>query len=70
MFRTVLILSVCWTFDKYLSDETDEYGLKKCRPDSFEIFKKAGADKSQELMLQYEESISVIHSYLSKGFRL
>ena len=58
------------TFDKYLSDETDDFGLKLCKSDSFDAFKEVGADVPQKLMTQYEESIALIHEYLKKGFHL
>lgn len=58
------------TFDKYLSDETDEHGIKKCSEDAFEAFKEIGADIPQKLIKDYEKHAKELHDYLSKGFQL
>ncbi|MCH5345410.1 MAG: hypothetical protein J1E64_15410 [Acetatifactor sp.] len=58
------------TFDSYLSNSVDEYGIKKCEPDSFKVFEEAGPDIPQNLMSQYEESVKAIHEYMDKGYKL
>lgn len=58
------------TFEEYLSDETDEYGIKKCRQDSFMAFREVGMDVPDKLMKKYKKSVKAIHDYLDKGFQL
>lgn len=58
------------TFGKYLSDEVDEYGIKKCSQDAFEAFKEISEDMPQKLRKDYEENAKALRDYLNKGFRL
>lgn len=58
------------TFDKYLSDEVDEYGLKKCTSDSFSAFEEIESDLPKRLRKDYERYVKEIHNYLDKGFDL
>ncbi len=39
------------TFDEYLSDEIDEYGVKKCKPDSFDAFVEIDASLPKRFTL-------------------
>lgn len=58
------------TFDEYLSDEVDEYGIKKCKPDSFNVFAEVGADVPKRLLSEYEANLRLVHEYLDKGYNL
>lgn len=57
-------------YDRYLSDELDEYGIKKCKPDSFAAFSEVGASYPKRLKEQYDESVEAVHKYLDKGNEL
>lgn len=58
------------SFDKYLSNDVDEYELKKCNPDSFDVFAEIDKDLPKKLMKQYEQAVKAIHAYLDKGLQL
>ncbi|MCM1328832.1 MAG: hypothetical protein NC253_05260 [Ruminococcus sp.] len=58
------------TFDKYLLNETDDYGIKKCAPNAFEAFKEVNDKEPDRLMSEYRRSVKEIHAYLDKGFEL
>ncbi len=58
------------TFDKYLSEDVDDYGLKTCALDSFNAFKEIDAEMPKSLRSDYERYIKEIHDYLDKGFDL
>ncbi len=66
----VKVLRFMHDMDKYLSDEVDEYGLKKCRPDSFDVFTEVDANAPKRLMKKYHKSVKAIHKYLDKGLQL
>lgn len=55
------------TYDKYLSDEVDEYGIKKCNADSFKQFAEVGESYPQRLKEQYDDAVKQIHQYLKDG---
>lgn len=58
------------TFDKYLSDETDEHGIKKCKPDSFDVFAEIDVNLPKKLLKDYKQALKEIHAYLDKGLKL
>lgn len=58
------------TFDSDLSNETDEYGVKKCKPDSFKRFEEVDKKLPQRLLNEYEDAVKDIHNYLDKGLQL
>ena len=58
------------TFDDYLSNEVDKYGIKKCKSDSFDSFFGIGANYPKKLKEQYDDYVKQIHKYLDEGNEL
>ena len=55
------------SFSSYLSEKTDEYGLRIMLDDSFSQFEKIEKGMSGKLKAEYYDSIKSIHAYIDAG---